>query len=237
MATGPTSPPPPPRERVRHAAMLQSWCAISFLHWPCDPAAIQSRLPDGLRVDVLDGAAWVGLTPFHLRGLRAPRLPALPGLPSFPETNLRTYVTGPAGAGVWFFSLDAASVLAVIGARLTYRLPYHWARMHVARDGRRVRYRSARWGVAADITVEVGALLLDPDDRVAFLTERYRLYSVGRRLRVASVEHPPWPMRAARLVSLHQSLTAVAGLALPERPALVHFSEGVGVRVGWPRPA
>jgi uncharacterized protein YqjF (DUF2071 family) len=225
------------RERVRHPVMFQQWTAIAFLHWPYDADRLQRRLPEGLRVDTCEGSAWIGLTPFHLRGLRPRFLPPLPGLSSFPETNLRTYVIGPAGPGIWFFSLDAASALAVAGARLTYGLPYHRARMRVLRAPARVLYWSERPGAGASISIEVGPPLREPDERARFLTERYRLYSVRRgRLGVASVEHAPWPLRAAMVGSIAQSLTDAAGLTVESSP-LAHFSWGVHVRVGRLRPA
>ncbi len=56
-----------------------------------------------------------------------------PGARSFPELNLRTYVrdqhTGT--PGMYFLSLDANNLLAVGWGALFYRLPYHWAEMHL----------------------------------------------------------------------------------------------------------
>lgn len=55
------------------------------------------------------------------------RLPAPPWFGRFCETNVRTYVTDSQGRhGVWFFSLDAARLPAVVTARVGYRLPYFW---------------------------------------------------------------------------------------------------------------
>ena len=68
--------------------MQQRWHVISFFHWPCEADTIQTRLPNGLYVDTFDGAAWIGLTPFLLKGMRPPLIPATLGL-SFPEINLR----------------------------------------------------------------------------------------------------------------------------------------------------
>jgi hypothetical protein len=91
--------------------------------------------------------------------------PALPWFTSFPETNVRTYVTGPDGReGLWFFSLDAARLEPVLVARSTYALPYVWSEMTVERDGPVMRYRSRRrWPgptpATSAITVEVGAPL------------------------------------------------------------------------------
>jgi uncharacterized protein YqjF (DUF2071 family)/hemerythrin-like domain-containing protein len=213
--------------------MLQNWCQISFLHWCCDPDVLQSRLPPGLTIDTFDHLAWVGLTPFRLTGLRLPFMPPLPWLSAFPETNLRTYVMGPAGSGIWFFSLDAARLPAVLGARLAYGLPYYWATMQVRRTGQRVEYTSARSGAKTAIVVEVGEALPDPDPLALFLTERYRLYTrwLGQ-LAVASVEHAPWPLHRATVPRLTETLRRAAGLPSHDAPALVHYSPGVHVRVG-----
>src|SRR5260370_36788162 len=110
--------------------MRQRWHEITFFHWSCDPALLGSRLPQRLQLDTYEGKAWISLTPFLLTGLRPAFIPHRLGF-GFPETNLRTYVIGPNGPGIWFFSLDAAKLLAVLGARATFGLPYFWADMHV----------------------------------------------------------------------------------------------------------
>ena len=102
--------------------MYQAWRNLTFLHWRYPAGALQAHLPRGLRIDTFDGSAWLRIAPFLLE-LR---------VSTFPETNVLTYVIGPdGGSGVWFFSLDAASAIAVAGARLAYGLPYMWSRMRV----------------------------------------------------------------------------------------------------------
>jgi len=94
-------------------AMSQTWRRLTFLHWPYEPALVQPLLSSGLVLDTFDGAAWIGLLPFEIYNLR--------GIPHFSETNVRTYVIGPDGSrAVWFFSLDAARLAAVLGARVAY---------------------------------------------------------------------------------------------------------------------
>src|SRR5215475_2064168 len=110
--------------------MLQRWHEISFFHWSCEPSLLRARVPEHLQLDTHDGKAWISLTPFFLKGLRPPLLPERVGM-DFPETNLRTYVIGPEGPGIWFFSLDAGKLLPVAGARASFGLPYYWADMHV----------------------------------------------------------------------------------------------------------
>lgn len=223
---------------VRLPVMFQDWYRISFLHWPYDPLLLQALLPAGLAIDTFQQTGWVGLTPFHLMGLRPPFLPAISCLSDFPEMNLRTYVRGPSGPGIWFFSLDAAAAVAVLGARLTYGLPYYWSRMTARATGRsRMHYTSTAPRATADITVDVGEVLARPDDLTLFLTERYRLYTrfLGR-LAMAPVEHEPWPLHRAGIVDFKETVRQAANLPDGDAPALVHYSPGVHVRVGALRP-
>jgi uncharacterized protein YqjF (DUF2071 family) len=218
--------------------MFQAWRDISFVHWPYDAATLRPHLPGGLELDIFEGMGWLGLTPFELSGLRPPFLPAVPGLSRFPEMNLRTYVRGPAGPGVWFFSLDAASLPAVIGARLLYGLPYHWARMTVRRIGDVIEYTSTRAGGRAALAVAIGPRLADAGPRARFLTERYRLYAtLGGRLATAQVAHEPWPLHRATLVCIAETVRHAAGLPDRAAPVIVHYSPGVHVRVGRLRRA
>ena len=103
--------------------MTQSWHDLLFAHWPLDPDVLRVRLPPSLPLDVFDGRAWIGVIPFHMTNVGPRGAPSLPGLSAFAELNVRTYVTLDDKPGVYFFSLDAASTLAVIGARAMFRLP------------------------------------------------------------------------------------------------------------------
>ena len=229
----------PEPERVHFAAMLQSWCNLTFLHWRCPVSVLAMRVPAPLETESFDGSAWIGITPFLLRSLRPPKLPALPWISEFPETNCRTYVKGPDGrSGVWFFSLDAARVLAVAGARAFYGLPYAWSKMYVRPVNRRIEYASdRRWPGRAGTHFEIEfGESIEPGEIEVFLTARFRLYSfIGGRLSYTSVEHAPWPLHAARSTRLEQTLTRAAGLPTLEGSPLVHFSPGVNVRIAAPR--
>src|SRR5437763_4683134 len=159
--------------------MRQSWHDVSFLHWRYDPAVVRPLVPRGLELDLCDGAAWIGLVPFYITGLTLPHAPAIPYLSNFPETNVRTYATDRTGGrGVWFFSLDAARLMAVVGARAGYALPYFWSKMRVERDDESVRYtcqRVLQMRVASDVAVRSGEPLAAPGELQIFLTMRFRL--------------------------------------------------------------
>ena len=228
--------PFPPRP-VRRPVMFQRWRLLTFLHWRYDPELIRGLLPTQVTLDTFDGAAWVGLTPFLLTGLRPPFLPALPWMSTFPETNVRTYVRGPDGErGIWFFTLEAQRLAAVMGARLLYRLPYRWARMRVRLSVSRVEYKSTRkWpGACAetDIAVQPGNPMR-PGDFDNFLTARFRLYTMaGKRLALAQIEHEPWPLHHAQVLHLKQNVIEKSGVAQPADEPIVHYSPDLIVRIG-----
>lgn len=146
---------------------------------------------------------------------------------------MRTYVRDRGGrSGVWFFSLDAASLFAVLGARASFGLPYMWSRMQVEVTGKRIHYRSDRlWPkapAAFDCSVETG----DPSPANAagplesFLIHRYRLYTATK---FGEVEHQPYSLSRVRLLECEQTLFPLDG-----PPATVHYSPAVYVRIGAP---
>jgi uncharacterized protein YqjF (DUF2071 family) len=222
--------------------MRQTWRDLTFLHWPYDPVLVRPLVPRQLALDLHDGAAWVGLVPFSITGLTLPQAPAVPWLSRFHETNVRTYVADAAGRrGVWFFSLDAARLAAVLGARAAYALPYFWARMRVETGVDTVHYTSRRIAgppAAAEIEIRPGEPIPEPTPFEIFLTARFRLFAqrAGRILR-ADIEHPPWQLQRAAVISLREALVRAAGLPDPSGPPLTHFSRRVDVRVAAPRGA
>ncbi len=169
--------------------------------------------------------------------MREVRIAALP-FADFLETNLRTYVHAGGVPGVWFFSLDAESRLAVWGARTLYRLPYFHARMASASAGAETTYSLERLGgPAAALEARWTVLEREPHHAEAgtlehFLTERYALYgqSGGRRVFRVRVHHPRWPLQRARLDRLSTTLLQAAGLPAADPIELVLASpRGVAV--------
>lgn len=140
--------------------------------------------------------------------------------------------------GVWFFSLDAASPLAVRAARRLFHLPYFDARMRVAGDGAGWRFESERGGTGAGFSGEYapdGPSFTAPAGSLeAWLTERFFLYSADGRGRLwrGEVRHNSWPLHRARVNVERCSLVGALGLELEGEP-LAHFSGSVAVRA-WP---
>ncbi len=220
--------------------LRQRWTQVLFTHWPVRPTLVQARLPAGLTVDTFDGWAWLGVVPFVMDRIRVRTVGehslSIPGATAFPELNLRTYVRAPdASPGVYFFSLDAASLLGVLGARIAFGLPYVWARMESHTDPRdktgAITYRSHRLlGGRVDFSARYRSLNLpSPDDDLRrFLTERYALF-VRRfgAIQVGHIQHGPWQLQQAEAEILHDDLPASFGLPGPDRPRLLHYGPEV----------
>jgi uncharacterized protein len=226
-----------PKQPVTRPVMFQGWTGLTFLHWPYEPDLIARLLPADVELDTFDGAAWVGLTPFLLTRLHPPFLPSFPWISCFPEMNVRTYVRASDGErGIWFFSLEAARVLAVAGARLMYGLPYRWAAMRVRFGSKQVEYASRRHIGAGKAHIVIRRESpIQPTDRERFLTARFRLYTKIRgRLAFAQVEHQPWPLESASIAEVEQDVIQNSNVPAPAGQPLVHFSPGIYVRVGRP---
>ena len=230
----------PTRRPAEPRVMVQRWSRLLFLHWPLPAHEIAPLLPRGLDLDTHDGQAWVGLVPFVVSGARPVFLPPVPWISNFPEVNVRTYVhfrgTEP---GVWFFSLDAASRVAVSAARAIYTLAYRHAAMAAEVEGSTVRFRSRRVApgprpatCAIDYTPRGEITRAEPGTLEHFLVERYVLYAEdGGRLHRARVHHAPYPVQRADVPRLEEDLLLAAGIARPKREPLVHYASGVVVDV------
>jgi uncharacterized protein len=219
----------------------QSWWDLLFLHWEVEASLLRPIVPPALDLDTFEGHAFIGLVPFTMTGVRPVWAPPLPFLSSFHEVNVRTYVhRSGQDPGVWFFSLDASSRLAVIGARALFRLPYHFARMSLTRrsDGSIDYTSDRRWpgprpGRCAIRYAPEGVVCpAAPGTLEHFLVERYLLYAQSRaQLYRGQVHHAPYPLQSAAVSTLDLGLLAAEGLRLPVAPPVVHYARGVEVEL------
>ena len=255
-----------PRQRPGESPIgYHRWHDLLFVHWRVPLSVLQPLVPAGLEIDTWDGDAWLGVVAFDMTGVRPWWSPPVPSVSAFHETNLRTYVhAGGQAPGVYFLSLEAASSLAVRVARWRWNLPYFRARMTIRRDGQRISYTSRRlWpkppGAATDLEAEIGGAVGEPETSFVgrsvtpscghatpgtlefFLIERYLLYNIsptGDLLR-GQVHHAPYPLRSARLLRCHETLSQAAGIGrLTEDQPACHaiFSPGVRVEIFPLRP-
>ena len=233
----------PSRRPERRPSGHQQWRDLLFLHWPVSPALLRKLVPRELEIDCFDGQAFVGVVPFEMFGVRSAWWPRWAAF-AFPETNVRTYVhVAGRDPGVFFFSLDAASWLAVRAARLGWGLPYHHARMQVVRRDGEIAYRLERRAPdRAELLLRYGVEEpigpAQPGSLDHFLIERYLLHVPrGPRIYTGQVHHRPYPLARARLLELRQSLLRAAGFGEPSGEPLVHYASGVDVEIFGLRPA
>lgn len=222
----------------------QSWRDLLFAHWPVPAATLRSLVPDELEIQEFDGTSWVGVVPFRMAGVMRRPLPDLPYFSAFPELNLRLYVEAEGKPGVWFLSLDAENVVAVVGARVLYNLPYFHASIEFTDRGGEIAYASRRtsWreGPAFRATYRpVGeAYESRPGSLESWLTERYCLYARTRsgRIRRVEIHHVPWPLQKAEAEIEANTLSQPHGFSLHGDPVLLHFSRRIDVAI-WPSAA
>jgi len=218
----------------------QRWHGLVFLHWPMPAEALRALLPAGIEIDLFEGEAWVGVTPFSVSRMRPSLLPPLPLLSEAHEINVRVYVVRDGVPGIWFPSLEITNPLAKWGARIAYRLPYFRAAMRVGQRGEAFSFQSERTDAppaAFDLEWRLGAPCApaQPGTLEFFLIERYVLYSgAGGRLLRARIHHRPWPLREATVLRLASTLLDADGLPAPATPPLAHAqAEPFDVEV-WP---
>jgi uncharacterized protein len=216
--------------------MRMGWKDLLFLHWRTPPNSIQRHLPEGVELELWEGNAWIGIVPFEMVNVHARGLPGFPPARHFPELNVRTYVRSGGRPGLWFFSLDAASPLAVRGARWGFGLPYFDARMRLQRRAGRVFYESQRIhagepeaGFAAEYGPTGPVRLSEPGTLEHWFTERYCFVSRWMSgLNRMEVWHRRWPLQAAG-ARIHRN-TMTDWLEIPlEGDPLVHYARAVEV--------
>ena len=213
--------------------MTQSWHDLLFAHWSLPPDELRSKVPADFELDVFDDRAWIGIVPFQMTNVTLRGLPILPRISEFPEVNVRTYVRVGDRPGIYFFSLDAGSLLAVKAARVLLNLPYYLASMKVTRHANVVDYESRREG--EDGKAEFIATYEPTGSTFAaakgsleyFLTERYCLYHTDHRGAPYRLEihHPPWKLQLAQAAFSRNTMAAAAAVALPDRAPLLHFAK------------
>lgn len=236
----------PTREPDLPVVMHQNWHHLLFLHWEVPAEELQKLVPPELTIDTYEGKAYVGLIPFTMTGVRPILTPPLPWISSFHEVNVRTYVhLRGRDPGVWFFSLDASSSIAVAAARATYKLPYFHSGIDFFASNTAiptidfVSHRDDPRGAGpANLRIRYRPMEgiithASPGTIEHFLIERYILYSSdeNHHLHRARVHHQPYPLQRAEFDDLEETLIWSAGIRRSEVQPLRHYASEVKVKI------
>ncbi|MEZ4521196.1 MAG: DUF2071 domain-containing protein [Thermomicrobiales bacterium] len=224
--------------------MGQRWHDLLFAHWRVEPERLQALLPEPLEIDIFDGSAWIAVVPFAMSGVRLRGLPGNTRLSSFLELNVRTYARLGDRDGVFFFSLDAASRVAVSAARRWFHLPYFNARMDLRQRGDQIHYRSRRThrgAAGAELGISYRptgpAAVSAPGSLEEWLVERYRLLVARRDGRIMSgeIHHGPWLLQPVEVEIHRNTMTDWLNLPLSGPPDHIRFARFQDVVVWRPK--
>lgn len=229
---------------------VADWTRAVFIHFAVDPVDLAPHVPHPL--DVVNGQAFVTLVSFSLERLRPGRvLPAQLGrtllgpISAHAFLNVRTYVRGPAGAGIHFLAEWINNPLSLRLGPLTYGLPYRLAQItradlvaggltqiHVTEPG-----RPGAIGITVPLQPDAPAAPSRRGSLDAFLVERYTAYTHRRGVnRHFHISHEPWDVSRVDLVRTDTSLLeALYPWFRDAQLVAAHVSPGVrDVRIGRP---
>lgn len=213
------------------------WRRLLFTNWSIDSDILSTHIPEPFAVHEYDGRGWLTVVPFINVNTRPLGFPERWGV-DLPELNLRTYVTHEGEPGVYFFSLDAPSTIAVLGARLAHRLPYYHAQMSVEHTANTIHFQSRRrhpgsQPVRYEATYQPRGdpFEAEPDSLALFLTERRRLYTLSQdgHVRYTDVDHERWTLYEASVETTKNTLFQANGFAHPAEEPVCYYSPGVDV--------
>lgn len=221
--------------------MTQSWCDLLFAHWPVSAATLRELVPPKLEIDTFEGTAFIGVVPFRMENVGVRFGGPFPGASRFLELNVRTYVRHKGVAGVYFFSLDATSALAVYSARRFYNLPYFKADMTQSENLDGFTYTSKRSGrnssrAVLHVRYQPKIQLADssPGSLAEFLTERYCLFvESGGQIYRGDVHHKKWPLRLVEASFQANTMTECLGIGLGREEPILHYAREMDTII-WP---
>jgi uncharacterized protein len=224
--------------------MTQTWHDLLFAHWAVDRRQLRQKVPSEFELDLFDDVSWLGVVPFHMTNVAPRGVPSLPWISEFPELNVRTYVRVNDRPGIYFFSLDAGSNLAVQAARTLLNLPYYSASIVVKPSDGGIEYQSRRDDGPPEAMLSLRYRPVGPRFQAVkgtldyFLTERYCLYNLdhnGAPYRL-EIHHPPWPLQLADAEFATNTMADAAGLSPVDMKPLLHFSQRQDMVAWAPMP-
>lgn len=187
---------------------LADWTEATFLHFEVDGKLLQHIVP--FAIDRYEGRSFVTLVAFTMKRLRCRYGGRYTEWLTYPIAshrflNLRAYVRGRDGAGIFFMHEWLDNRLSVRMGPFTFGLPYRHASLEYLRSETAVRgeIRSPEASGAFFGRFSGTTSLAEPDGLDAFFLERYTAYTAaGRRPMFFRVWHHPWQFRALEIDAL-----------------------------------
>lgn len=226
--------------------VAQTEAELLFLSWPADPARITGRIPAGLTLDTFESQAWITLIPFRMERMRARWLPPIPPFSRFAEVDCLTYVRRGAVTGIWFFRIDAGTLVGSAMARWLFGLPYHHSRVALDQEGEWRAFssvgRAEGTGVRPELRLRYrprGQVFeATPGTLAHFIVERFVMFSQsGRGTLLQGREARPTRSIQECEVSVQQNtLPEAADVPGPAGDAVAWYCARSAIRTWLPAP-
>lgn len=210
----------------------QRWNDVLFIHWPVPCEVLHPFVPEPLNLDTYAGQAWISVVLFQASDSRLRGMPKFMSYRPFLQLNLRTYVKFTATPGVYFFSLDANSHVAVNVARI-FSLPYLKAQMTLTQTGDKRLFTSRRThkGVPpASFTAGYRPFskpyVSKKRTLTYWLTERYIFWAIrGNKVLKGSLSHRAWELQETKLDMEMDRLVHFLPETYFQEPPLAHYAK------------
>lgn len=211
--------------------LYQEWHNVLMFHWKVAAHLIQPLIPEKLQLDISNGSAYISIVAFEVKNFNT-SFGSVPFTKSFGEVNVRTYVTVNGVKGIYFFSLHADHLLAVIGAKTAYQLPYSKAEIRHSENIIYCKDRTKK--VALNMLVNAASCSSDyhKTELDVWLSERHAFYQViENNVYRCDIHHKEWPLEELFIYSGYFQLDigAEKSIRINNSPLLAHCAPKLSV--------
>jgi hypothetical protein len=226
--------------------VAQTEVEMLFLSWPVEPATIADRIPAGLTLETFEHRAWITLIPFRMERMRARGLPPIPPFSRYSELDCLTYVRRGPATGIWFFRIDAGTLVGATMGRLLFGLPYNHSRVSLDLDGEWRRFvsigRADPTGKQPELRVNYtpkGPLhTATPGTLAHFIVERFVMFSrSGRGTLLSGREaRAPRSIQECEFSILRNTIPEAADVPAPAGELTAWYCASSAIRTWLPAP-
>lgn len=218
------------------ALLSMHWSHILFTHWTVDAAEIEPRIPEGVELDLWRGNALISLVALRAAG---PGPGPLKHLLRYRQVNIRTYVTGRAGPGIFLLDSWVDNRVAAASGRLSAQ-PYRYdADLEVIAEDGSIRLVAPGTDLVGSFDEDAEPHGTRPGTLGHFCLDRFLVYARSLLGSFAvRVRHEPWRLRVVDLSGREApSFRALADLASPATIVGAQVAEDVDVAITGLEPA
>ena len=205
----------------------QEWNKAIFLHWEVEPTLLEPFLPKPIKLDLINGKAWVSLVAFNMNNVGVRMLPKIPHISDFHEINIRIYVTYKGKPSVYFLSMEGSKKSSCKVLKTLSNFPYEYSKI------KRTDFSYESHNTKANNTFElIYRLKLESfknDETDKWLTERYAAFQDYKdKIIEYDMHHLEWPLQPLLIKNLIIDYPKFNHF-INETPDRIHYSEGVKV--------